>query len=200
MKEYTANSLEKAIALACEELQIEQKALNYDLLEEKRGFFGKKTVKIVVYEDQDVVDYACEYLVSTIETFGILVNADGTREGELIKISLDSDHNPILIGKNGRTLQALNELVKLALSCKFKRRYRLLLDVGDYKDKKYSHVAHLARKIAKEVQRTKTNVKLSAMTPDERRVVHNALANFSHIKTESEGEGSQRAVVIKYID
>ena len=200
MKEYTGKSLEDAIGKACDELGIEQKNINYDLLEEKRGFFGKKTVKIVVYEDQDVVDYACEYLVSSIETLGILVNADGVREGDLIKITLDSDHNPILIGKNGRTLQAFNELVKLALSAKFKRRYRVLLDVGDYKDKKYSHVAHIARKVAKEVQKTKASVKLSAMTPDERRVVHNALTNFSHIKTESEGEGNARAVVIKYVD
>jgi spoIIIJ-associated protein len=41
---------------------------------------------------------------------------------------------------------------------------------------------------------------LEAMPADERRVVHNALANFSHIKTESAGEGNRRAVVIKYID
>ncbi len=200
MKEYTAKTLELALEKAGEELGVEQKNINYDLLEEKRGLFGKKSVKIVVYEDQDVVDYACEYLVSSIESLGILANAEGTREGELIKISIDSEHNPILIGKNGRTLQAFNELVKLALSTKFKRRYRVLLDVGDYKDKKYSHVAHIARKVAKEVQKTKTSVKLSAMTPDERRVVHNALANFSHIKTESEGEGNARAVVIKYVD
>ena len=200
MKEYTGKSLEDAINKACAELGIEQKNVNYDLLEEKRGFFGKKTVKIVVYEDQDIVDYACEYLISSIETLGILVNANGEREGDLIKITLDSDHNPILIGKNGRTLQAFNELTKLALSSKFKRRYRVLLDVGDYKDKKYSHVAHIARKVAKEVQKTKVDVKLSAMTPDERRVVHNALANFSHIKTESEGEGNARAVVVKYVD
>ncbi len=200
MKEYVGKSLEDAINKACGELGIEQKNLNYDLLEEKRGFFGKKTVKIVVYEDQDIVDYACEYLISSIEKLGILVNANGEREGDLIKITLDSDHNPILIGKNGRTLQAFNELTKLALSSKFKRRYRVLLDVGDYKDKKYSHVAHIARKVAKEVQKTKVSVKLSAMTPDERRVVHNTLANFSHIKTESEGEGNARAVVVKYVD
>ncbi|NCA96905.1 MAG: protein jag, partial [Bacteroidia bacterium] len=60
--------------------------------------------------------------------------------------------------------------------------------------------AFAARKAAKEVQKTKMEATLEAMPADERRVVHNALANFSHIKTESAGEGNHRAVVIKYVE
>ena len=199
MKKYTAKTLEEAIANASEELGIDAKELNYEASEEKKGLFGKKSITITVFETEDIVDYACEYLESSIETLGIQSNANGEIDNDLIKITIDSDHNPVLIGKAGKTLQALNELVKLAVSSKFKRRFRILLDVGDYKNKKYSHIAHVARKVAKEVQKSKVDVKLDPMTSDERRVIHNALSSFSHIKTESEGDGAERAVVIKYV-
>ena len=119
---------------------------------------------------------------------------------DIIRIEIDSDHNPIIIGKNGVTLQALNEIVRLAVSGKFHHRFRILLDIGEYKNSKYSRVAFIARKTAKEVQKSKVDVTLDPMPSDERRIVHNALADFSHIKTESSGEGHHRAVTIKYVD
>lgn len=200
MKKYSGKNLEALIEEACKELGISSEALNYEVTKDKKGLFGIRSIEITVYETEDIVDYACEYIESSLETLGIQSNASGSIDGEIIKISVDSDHNPVLIGKNGKTLYAINELVKLAVSSKFKRRFRILLDIGDYKDKKYSHIAHIARKSAKEVQKTKQSIKLDSMTADERRVVHNALSNFSHIKTESEGEGLNRAVVIKYVD
>jgi spoIIIJ-associated protein len=121
-------------------------------------------------------------------------------EDDIIKITLESERNPVLIGKAGRTLQALNELVKLAVSNKFRHRYRILLDVGGYKEDKYDRVARIAKRNAKEVQRNKISVQLEPMTPDERRIVHNTLTGWEHIKTESSGEGRERAVTIKYVD
>ena len=66
--------------------------------------------------------------------------------------------------------------------------------------KKYKKITFLAKKAAREVIQTKATVKLDPMTSDERRVVHNVLAKFSHIETESVGEGKTRAVTIKYVD
>ena len=58
----------------------------------------------------------------------------------------------------------------------------------------------IAKRNAKEVQRNKISVQLEPMTPDERRIVHNTLTGWEHIKTESSGEGRERAVTIKYVD
>ena len=69
----------------------------------------------------------------------------------------------------------------------------------EYKDKKYSRVVYGAKKLAHEVQKTHIDVKLDPMTPDERKKVHTALASFKNIKTESIGDGKDRAIVIKYI-
>ncbi len=199
MKEYSAKSVEEAVALACEELGLDATEIVYEVLSEKKGIFSKKAT-ISVYELADVIEYAEKYIKDVVATLGVgEAKTTASLQGDIIHISLDCDHNPILIGKNGSTLQSLNEIVRLAVGGKFRRRYRILLDIGDYKDAKYGRVAALARRTAKEVQKTKIDVKLSPMSSDERRVVHNVLSNFSHIATESSGEGRNRAVTIKYV-
>lgn len=198
MKTYTAKTVEDAIKLATEELGIEEIDLVFQIIEEKTGLFSKKAT-IQVYELSDAIEYANQYIKDVIQSLGISdVEAKSSLEDDVIRIEINTNHNPILIGKNGVTLQALNEIVRLTVSSKFKRRYRILLDVGEYKDKKYSHIASIARKAAKEVQKTKIDVTLNPMPSDERRIVHNALSRFSHIRTESFGEGRNRAVTIKY--
>ncbi|NLB39748.1 MAG: KH domain-containing protein [Erysipelotrichaceae bacterium] len=198
MKKYQAKTIDEAVEMAAQELGILPSDVNFAVQEEKKGLFKKVTIE--VYELSDAIEFAEEYLKNVTAALGIQSETTTVLKDDIIHISLNSDHNPILIGKNGKTLQALNELVRLAVSSKFKKRFRILLDINDYKDGKYSRVAFAARKAAKEVQKTKMDATLEPMPADERRVVHNALANFSHIKTESAGEGHHRAVVIKYVD
>lgn len=200
MKEYTAKTIDEAVALAAEELGIEVDQVIYEVTEEKKGLFSKKA-SIQVYELTDVVAYAQDYLKNVIESLGITgVGTTAYMQEDIIRIEIESDHNPVLIGKNGNTLRSLNEITRLAVSGKFRQRYRILLDVGDYKDGKYSRIASIARRSAKQVQKTKTPITLDPMPSDERRVVHNVLNKFSHIKTESSGDGHKRAVTIKYVD
>ncbi|MDD3206957.1 MAG: KH domain-containing protein [Erysipelotrichia bacterium] len=198
MKKYQAKTIEEAVNLAAQELGILPNDVNFAVQEEKKGLFKKVTIE--VYETSDAIEFAEKYIKEVTNALGIESETTASLKDDIIHISINSDHNPILIGKNGKTLQALNELTRLAVSSKFKKRFRILLDINDYKDGKYSRVAFAARRAAKEVQKTKMDAMLEPMPADERRVVHNALSNFSHIKTESAGEGYHRAVVIKYID
>lgn len=197
MKEFTAKTVEEAVKLACDELGVSENHLVYQIKEEKKSLF-KKAATIAVYDIEDARIYAEEYLKNAISPMGIDVETSSIVEDEIIKVVLDSDHNPILIGKGGRTLQALNELTKLAVSNKFRRRYRVLLDVADYKTDKYEKVTRIAIRVAKEVRRTRIDAELDPMTPDERRVVHNALSSFRGVRTESTGEGNNRHVCIRY--
>ena len=200
MKSYSAKTIEEATKLASEELGIPEDDLVFRVIEEKKGILSKKAT-IEVFEFTDVIEFAESYIKDVIESLGIGgVKTKASLEDDIIRIEIDSDHNPILIGKNGVTLQALNEIVRLAVSGKFHHRYRVLLDIGDYKEAKYSRVAAIARRTAKEVQKTKVDVTLDPMPSDERRIVHNVLTNFSNIKTESSGEGHRRAVTIKYVE
>lgn len=198
MKLYTAKTVEDALKEACEKEEVSIEELMYEVKEEKKGLFSKKAV-IEVYEMADVIEYAENYIKSILGSIGMDISLKTFFRDNLIKILIETDHNSLLIGKNGQTLQALNELTKLAISSKFKRKFRILLDIGDYKDKKYSRVISISKRSAKEVLRTHIDVKLDPMTPDERKKVHNALSTWKNIKTESVGDGKDRAIVIKYV-
>ena len=199
MKSYSGKTVEEAVALAIEELQIPESQLLYSVEEKRKGLFSKKVV-IDVYEMSDIVRYAEDYILNVIDSFGIESSVKTRLDDDIIHITIDSTHNPILIGKGGVTLQALNELTKLAVNNKFKRRFRILLDVNGYKNKKYGSLERQARKYAHDVQKTKTTYTFDPMPADERRAIHQACSNMPHIKTESIGEGNHRQVQIIYVE
>lgn len=199
MKKYVAKTLDDALTLASKESGEEKDALMYKVISEKKTLFSRK-VEIEVYDLSDAIAFVEEYLIQSIAAFGITATAKSTISDDIIHVNLDSDHNSILIGKNGRTLQALNELAKLAVSSKFKKRFRVLLDINDYKDGKYNKVVAMARHMAKEVQKSHETMTMEAMPADERRMIHNALSTMPHIRTESVGEGKHRQITIQYVD
>lgn len=198
MKKYSGKSLEDCLEEASKELGITKEELMYVVEEEKKGLFHKKCV-ISVVEMSDIIEYAEDYVKGVCKALGLEVSLTTFYKNDLIKILVETNENSLLIGRNGETLQSLCELTKLALSAQFKRKIRVLIDIAGYKDKKYSKVISIAKKEAKQVLRTHVDVKLSPMTPDERKKVHTALASWKDIKTESVGDGKERAVVIKYV-
>ncbi len=199
MEIYTGKTLEEALEKASEELKTPVSELVYLETEKKSGLFGKK-VQIEVYDLSDIIRFAEDYILNATDALGIESSVKSKLDDDIIRITIDSTHNPILIGKGGVTLQALNELVKLATSNHFHKRFRILLDINGYKDNKYFRLERLARKVAKDVQRTKTTYTFDPMPADERRAIHNALNGWHNIKTESTGEGTHRQVQIIYVD
>lgn len=199
MEVYTGKTVEEALEEASKELQIPVRDLIYVVLDKKTGLFSKK-FQVEIYDLSDVIRFAEDYLLQVIDALGIESSVRSSLDDDVIRIGIDSTHNPILIGKNGVTLQALNELVKLATNNHFHKRFRILLDINGYKDSKYGKLARMARKLAKDVQRTKTTYTFDPMPADERRAIHNACSNMTHIKTESIGEGKTRQVQIIYVD
>lgn len=199
MKTYQGKTVEEAIALACEDLQIQENDLVYKVETEKKTLFGKKVV-IEVYEMFDIIQFAEDYLLGITDSLGVEASVRSKINDDIITITIDSTHNPILIGRDGITLQALNELVRLATSNRFHKHFRILLDVNGYKNKKYFKLGKIARKFAREVQTNKQTYTFDPMPSDERRYIHNALAGMEHIKTESTGEGKNRKIQIIYVD
>ena len=139
MKTFEGKTIEDAVENAAKEMNIPTDQVHYIIREEKAGgLLGiGKSATIEVYSMDDVCNYGCDYLKNAIKTIGIEIEVKAeVNEENVIRITINSERNPILIGHNGKTLRALNDLVRLAVSNHFKRRYRILLDVGDYKDKK----------------------------------------------------------------
>ena len=184
MQRYTAKTLEDAIKEATEKEYCTVEEIDYLLVSQT-----EEETTIDVYTIMDVIEYAKDYVQKSIEALGF----DN-------KVNPSLNRNSIIIGKNGKSLQALNELTKLAVNNHFKKRFRVLLDVNGYKHDKYGKLVSIARRLAHEVQKTHTDVVLDPMPADERRMIHNALAGMPNIKTESEGFGNKRQIHIKFVD
>ncbi len=199
MKTYTGKTVEDVLALAAQDMNTTVEELMYEVKEETKGLFSKKAV-VDVYEISDVIEFAKNYVKEGIEVLGFESEVTSSYLDGIINLRIESPRNSIIIGKNGKSLQALNELTRLAVSNHFKKRFRILLDVSDYKNEKYVRLIAIARRLAHEVTRTKVAATLDPMPADERRAIHNALTGMPHIKTESEGFGKNRQIHIKYVD
>lgn len=140
------------------------------------------------------------YLGEVIEHLGLLVNFESNIREEVINITMYSNNNPILIGKNGQTLKALETLVKNKIKLEWGFSPKIILDVENYKERRIDNLERLAIKVAKEVRATKVDAELENMNSYERRIIHNKLTNFKGVATESVGVEPNRHVVIKSVE
>jgi len=102
----------------------------------------------------------------------------------------------ILIGRRGQTLDALQYLVRLIFSRKAKSKSPIIIDVENYKQRRYEDLRTLALNVSQQVKAKKSSLKLEPMLPFERRIIHLTLANDPDVITESTGEGESRKVVV----
>ena len=112
-------------------------------------------------------------------------------------ITIFCENNNILIGKYGRTVNALSLILKQYLFNELGFNFNFILDVGDYKAKNQRKLERLAKRVAREVGKTKVEAKLDPMNSYERRIIHTVLTDNKYVCTESVGEEPNRAVVIK---
>ncbi len=102
-----------------------------------------------------------------------------------------------MIGIKGKTLDAMQVLVRTLISSYTKDQIITTLDIGAYRSNRAHQLEILATKTAKEVVKTKVAVKLQHMNSYERRIIHEKLSEWRDVYTESEGVGEERAIVIK---
>ena len=165
---------------------------------DKKGKLFQGTLKeVTVYKKTDINDAIKKFLKEIIENMGFEVSFETTTKDERTTIKMYSNNNPIIIGKNGHTLKALETLAKQKIQNDTGIFYKINLDVSNYKERIQKSIERLAKITAKEVAKTKIPVALDNMTSYERRIVHNVLTDFKGVKTESEGEEPNRHVVIK---
>jgi spoIIIJ-associated protein len=112
-------------------------------------------------------------------------------------IDLEGADLDSLIGSNGETLDALQELTRLAVLRRSKRRVRLLLDINGFRAQHRAQLIASVRAMADQVVQTREDLELQPMTPAERKIVHDAVAALDGVTTESLGEEPNRRVVIR---
>lgn len=200
MKTYEGKTLDDVIQHACQDLGITPDELTYEILEEKKGLFSKKVV-IECYCESMVQEYLENFVRKTLTNMEFQVETVSYIQNGRIYCNINSDNNSILIGKNGVILRAFNFIARQAVQNEFKKRFEISLDINGYKENRYKKVSAMAKRLGKQVLRTKIAVKLDPLPADERKVVHQTISDFNkHLKTESQGEGKERFTTISYVE
>ena len=140
-------------------------------------------------------EIAADYIEGLLDVADLDGDIDMDVEGDRPVVSVVGATLTELVGPKGEVLEALQELTRLAVHRQTGTRSRIMLDVGGYRAHRRQELAELGRKAAEEVGRTGVPQRLDAMTPFERKVVHDAVA-AAGLRSESEGEEPSRRVVV----
>jgi spoIIIJ-associated protein len=224
VREFEGKSEKEAIDRAIEELGLDRNEIDFEIVEAKRPgilFRGGK-VKIRVHmseeseEEEQVPDGAEEsasrrgapgasgsvFEAKMVEyTRGLLslmgFEAEVTvnfREEKRIGLDIEADGSAILIGKQGKTLEALQFIVNLAAGRMGGETTRIVLDTEDYRSRRERSLVRMANQVAEQVRRNHDSQLLEALNPFERRLIHTALARHGDVETVSEGDGLYKRI------
>lgn len=194
--EFTTKSLDQAKKQASEELRVSEQFIDITVLE-KKGILIK-TYKVEAKINVDPAELGYKAIVDAFENMGIEAQVEMRKKSDIeIVYTINSSENPLLIGKNGKTLEGLQFYIRNLVNIFSDERKIVLVDIGGYKANRKKQLEILATKTAKTVAKTHIQTKLQPMNAYERRIIHTKLADWRDVSTVSEGEGSQRHLVIK---
>jgi spoIIIJ-associated protein len=140
-------------------------------------------------------EVAADYIEGLLDIADLDGDIDMDVEGDRAIVSVVGATLDELVGDDGEVLEALQELTRLAVHRRTGTRARLMLDVGGFRAQRRTELAELGRSIADEVSRSGEPKKLRAMSPFERKIIHDAVA-LAGLRSESEGEEPNRRVVV----
>ena len=202
--EIKSKTKEEAIQTALLKLGVEEKDIEVNVIQNpSKGFLGLIGAKDGIYEitviKKEEIEIAKEFIENILIKSKINAKVNAIQEDNLIKISIEGKEATCLIGRRGETLDAVQFLTGLALNKINKDSHmRVLVDIENYRSKREESLVRYARKVAREVAKTRRTKKLDYMNPYERRIVHSALQNDKYVITYSEGTDTYRRLVIEY--
>jgi spoIIIJ-associated protein len=210
--EKRAASVEEAVEAALQELGISEQEARIEVVEEPRsGVLGigshEAVVRVQVVaqpvdpEDlEDQADAAADFLEELLGHMGIDAVAEPNLHGDHMYVDIvsgDEDDMALLIGKHGQTLDAVQELTRMAVGRRLDERIRVIVDVEDYRKRRESRLEDRAREVAARVLKSGSEEILEPMNPFERKIVHDAVSGIDGVESSSRGEEPDRAVVIR---
>jgi spoIIIJ-associated protein len=196
--EFEIKSLNDALEFASKELRINKELIEINVLETKSvlGFKKMHLVEAVVTVDPAEIGFkTLKELFDNMDLEAqIEMKVPNERE---ISYIINTSENPLLIGKNGKTLENIQFYIRNIINLYSEEHLIVLVDIGGYKENRKKQLEILATKTAKEVARTRVEAKLYPMNAYERRIIHTKLSDWRDVSTISEGEGHERHLVIK---
>lgn len=121
-------------------------------------------------------------------------------EDDVFFVRINSNNNSILIGKDGKTLNAIQFLLRKTISNITGFNVNVNIDISNYKKKIEKNFENEIKQIINEVLKSKIETKLDPMNSYKRRIVHSIASNYYNIETMSVGEEPNRCTIIKYVE
>ena len=184
---YEANTIEDAYQKCLQEFHYKEENLYIRTYEKgKTGFF------------KSIEEYLKNYIEQLQNFLKLEIEYEIKEEQEVWKVKLNSNYNAILIGKDGKTVNAIQTILKQSLKNLSTFPIKIIIDVAEYKENKQKQLEKTIEKIIEEVETTKMSIKLDPMTSYERHIVHNIASKYKNVKTHSESEEPNRYIIIEY--
>lgn len=140
------------------------------------------------------------YLTDVIRAYGAEADITVEDRGYQVIFNIETNKSGLVIGKHGKIINALQTLAQIMLHRHDRRRVSVLLNVGDYRDRRSNVLEQIAQRTAEQVLRTKQQVILDPLPAYERKQIHAYLSKIDRIKTHSEGKDPNRYLVVQYVN
>ncbi|MCL2155587.1 MAG: protein jag [Leptospirales bacterium] len=204
--EYEGRTPDDAIKKAMAELGIRDiSKIKVEVIDSgKSGIFGfgvSRPAKIRIFYNEskeNVGDKVKEYLTDILSRMGIDGGVRDVKESDSkVYVELESKvSSGLLIGKKGKTLEALQFIINLMINNSTGSEKKIILDIEAYRDKREKALKKMSKEIAQKVIRSGRPMTLEPMNPFERRLIHLTLQNDKRVMTKSEGQGIYRKIKI----
>lgn len=153
-----------------------------------------------VIKKRDIESYIEEFINDLGSRMGLELSLDIYEEDNVFFVRVNSNNNAILIGKDGKTLNSIQYILRKTISNITKFNININLDVSNYKQKIEKRFESDIKKIINDVMQTRIETKLDPMNSYKRRIVHSIASNYYNIETISVGEEPNRYTIIKYVE
>ena len=162
----------------------------------------EETEEVVESEEKNEGSVSLEavarYLEDVIKAFGAEAKVSVEASSREVHFNIETDKSGLIIGKHGKIIDALQSLAQVMVHRGHHRRVAVLLNVGDYRDRRAGILESIADRTALQVLKTKQAVILDPLPAFERKQIHSHLSQIEHVKTHSEGVEPNRYLVVEY--
>ncbi|GAB7388498.1 protein jag [Bacillaceae bacterium] len=193
-------TVEEAVQAALAMLNTTKEKVTVRVLQEpSKGFFGligAREAKVEVEKIVDPIEEACAFLRSVFASMRLDVRIDVLPGRDELVFYLSGKGLGLIIGRRGRTLDALQYLTNVVANRCAERRVHIVLDAENYRSRRVKALEELADRLAEKVVRTKKSMMLEPMSALERKIIHTRLQGRTDVATASVGEEPNRRVVI----
>lgn len=156
-----------------------------------------RTQTLESLDNEEALKQLAIYLAEITKQMDAPATVTMSHEDHLIVFQLDTEKQGLLIGKHGKMLNAIQYLAQVFIHRVAKNKLSIVVNIGNYREKRQAILQRLAERTAEKVDRTGRPIFLEPMPAFERKQIHAALSKKDYVKTHSEGEEPYRYLVVE---